>query len=325
MKVLMIIPGSEIGPSMIFAKREAGLLNNNYKHEIDLRVEYITFDYSFKELTSQFKGIYVKLLKYKPGIIHAQYGTFTAFIGACLAVVGKCKLVITYRGSDLNADVTVSRLRSHLQKILSQVAAVKASGIICVSEQLKQKLIFYKKNAIVIPSGVDGNVFAPANREICRRKLNLDLNEKIIVFNSRPSDKNKREDLLLDALDIVRAHYKKTIVYKLDGTIDSNIVPLILNASDCLVLTSDFEGSPTIVQESLACNLPVVSVDVGDVRQVLQGVNNSFIVQRNKHKVAGKIIEIFDSNKRSNGSLFINKYLLTSNIKKIIQVYKRIY
>ena len=49
-------------------------------------------------------------------------------------------------------------------------------------------------------------------------------------------------------------------------------VPDLMNAADCLLVTSDAEGSPTMVQEALATNLPVVSVDVGDIAERLEGV-----------------------------------------------------
>ena len=42
-------------------------------------------------------------------------------------------------------------------------------------------------------------------------------------------------------------------------------VPTWINASDVLLLTSLLEGSPTIVKEALACNVPIVSTPAGDV------------------------------------------------------------
>jgi len=45
-----------------------------------------------------------------------------------------------------------------------------------------------------------------------------------------------------------------------------------LNASNVLLLTSLHEGSPTVVKEALACGLPVVSVDVGDVAERIEGI-----------------------------------------------------
>ena len=58
----------------------------------------------------------------------------------------------------------------------------------------------------------------------------------------------------------------------LDGNVAPARVPALMNAADCLLVTSDAEGSPTVVQEALATNLPVVSVDVGDIAERLEGV-----------------------------------------------------
>ena len=43
---------------------------------------------------------------------------------------------------------------------------------------------------------------------------------------------------------------------------------------DILVLTSYFEGSPNIVKEAISCGLPVISVDVGDVKEQIDGIDN---------------------------------------------------
>jgi glycosyltransferase involved in cell wall biosynthesis len=48
-----------------------------------------------------------------------------------------------------------------------------------------------------------------------------------------------------------------------------------MSAADVLLLPSLAEGSPNVVKEALSCNLPVVATDVGDVAEVLEGVDRS--------------------------------------------------
>ncbi len=50
-----------------------------------------------------------------------------------------------------------------------------------------------------------------------------------------------------------------------------------MKASDVLLLTSYWEGSPNVIKESMACNLPIISVDVGDVKEVISGTFNCFL------------------------------------------------
>jgi glycosyltransferase involved in cell wall biosynthesis len=57
-------------------------------------------------------------------------------------------------------------------------------------------------------------------------------------------------------------------------------IPLVMNACDVLVLTSDSEGSPTVIKEAMACNLPIVSVDVGDVAELITDTENCYICRQ---------------------------------------------
>jgi glycosyltransferase involved in cell wall biosynthesis len=83
-------------------------------------------------------------------------------------------------------------------------------------------------------------------------------------------------------------------------------MPLYLNAADCFLCTSQAEGSPTILKEAMACNLPVVSVDVGDVKQRLGGVANCFIEPRDPDALANRVIQVLRSGKRSDGRVHLN-------------------
>jgi glycosyltransferase involved in cell wall biosynthesis len=79
------------------------------------------------------------------------------------------------------------------------------------------------------------------------------------------------------------------------------LMPSCLSAADCLAIASLKEGSPNVVKEALACNLPIVSTDVGDVAERLKDVYPSRIVRRDVTEFGKAIAEILSKRDRSNG------------------------
>jgi teichuronic acid biosynthesis glycosyltransferase TuaC len=99
-------------------------------------------------------------------------------------------------------------------------------------------------------------------------------------------------------------------------------VPLYMNACDAIILPSEYEGSPQVVKEAMACNLPVVSVDVGDVPDVLAGVEGCYVCQRDPASIAEKVKLILEQRSRTNGREKTQRYELSSIARRIIQVYE---
>ena len=57
-----------------------------------------------------------------------------------------------------------------------------------------------------------------------------------------------------------------------------------------------------VIKEAMACALPIVSVDVGDVRERIQGVANSYLVPQDATEIAKKIrLLISLNNPKTNG------------------------
>jgi glycosyltransferase involved in cell wall biosynthesis len=78
-------------------------------------------------------------------------------------------------------------------------------------------------------------------------------------------------------------------------------MPLLMSAADCLLLTSSIEGSPNVVKEAIQCNLPVVTTRVGDVEEVLAGVEPSWFCDANPDAVGAALAECLREPRRSNG------------------------
>jgi glycosyltransferase involved in cell wall biosynthesis len=83
--------------------------------------------------------------------------------------------------------------------------------------------------------------------------------------------------------------------------VDPVDVPTLMNAADCLLLTSSLEGSPNVVKEALMCNLPVVATDVGDVAERLDGVEPSVVCQDLPDSLAAALHHCLAPRRRSNG------------------------
>ena len=122
------------------------------------------------------------------------------------------------------------------------------------------------------------------DQKVAKEKLHLD-NNKYGLFSTISNTNIKRQDIAEAIINELGDGYKLLVMCG----VKPEEVPLYINASDFLLLTSDEEGSPNIIRESLALNKPVFSVNVGDAALQLEGLENSRIIDRNP-SVAAKVI-----------------------------------
>ena len=54
--------------------------------------------------------------------------------------------------------------------------------------------------------------------------------------------------------------------------------PYWYNASDVVLMTSKWEGSPNAIKEAMACSRPIVATNVGDIAERMNGVEGCFVV-----------------------------------------------
>lgn len=245
-----------------------------------------------------------EIMEYNPDIVHAHYG----FSGLLANLQRKVPVITTFHGSDIN--LITNRPFSVLTSLLSKSS-------IFISQKLSRKLIIKGRSAI-IPSGVDLDLFFPVDKVESRKQLGLPIHEKLVLFAGSFDNRIKNYPLAkaaTDSLNNVRLIEMKGYKRK--------EVALLMNACDVALLTSIHEGSPQFIKEALACNRPIVSTDVGDVRILMENVEGCFIAKPDSVDIAGKISQAMHFENAPNGRQRIIDLGLELNTiaAKIIDVY----
>jgi teichuronic acid biosynthesis glycosyltransferase TuaC len=164
-----------------------------------------------------------------------------------------------------------------------------------------------------LPNGVNTDFFVPIDQQIAKKEVNLDQNKNYILFVSSFLVRNqKRIDRYEQTLRILKENFP---LYNFEElkliNVERRFMPYYFNASAVHLLTSDFEGSPNSVKESICCNIPVVSTNVGNVKVMLDGAENCFVSDDNSPEILAKFI-IKSIEKKSD----IRKIIFQKNLDK---------
>jgi teichuronic acid biosynthesis glycosyltransferase TuaC len=253
-------------------------------------------------------------------LIHAHY----SYPGAIARTQLQVPVVLTFHGSDVmgNADARgratlVSRLIASGGKLLSRVV----DAVIVQSEQMARQLKGVK--AHIIPCEVDLEVFHPIERELARRDLGLSLDKRYILFPANPRIEGKNFPLARTTVDQLSARdplVELLIVYRET----QERLAIYLNACDALIFPSFQEGSPVVVKQAMACNLPIVSTDVGDVRQLIGTTQGCFVCGPSVPEFAAGLAEILRRQERTRGRENVRHLAPPAVAHRIIQVYEEV-
>jgi glycosyltransferase involved in cell wall biosynthesis len=99
---------------------------------------------------------------------------------------------------------------------------------------------------------------------------------------------------------------------------------LYMSACDALVFPSYQEGSPNIVKQAMACNLPIVATDVGDVREVIGGTQGCHVCDADADVFAQRLNEILDNPFRTNGRQAVQHLSGPMVAGRIIELYEEV-
>ena len=252
--------------------------------------------------------VFLETKKKKYDIVHAHYG----LSGLPALFSWKTPVLVTLHGSDILVGI--------IQPMISHFVCKFSDGVITVSQKINSII-----NGYVIPCGVDLEVFKPYSQVESRYKLGLPLDKKIIIFPFDPQIKIKRYDLAEKVIKKLKANGLK-IDLLIVNKVSNDQMPIYYSASDAMILCSDSEGSPTSVKEALACNIPVISTNVGDVEEIMKDIPGTAICNSSIDSLAENLLFVLEYKKRNkfNGRSFIERYSQNNTILTLIEVYKNI-
>jgi len=199
-------------------------------------------------------------------LIHGHYS-----YSGCVAIFQRTlPVIVSFMGSDLygsfKANGTIT-IQGFIDIWLSRFLQLFVNGIIVKSKGMQQLLI-RKEKSIVLPNGVDFEIFKPMNRDDCLEKLGLNKTKKYVLFIGNPNIPRKGYATATKAIKILSSEYDNVELLEV-YRVPHKDIPYYMNAANVLILPSIKEGSPNVVKEAMACNLPIVATDVGDVKEVI--------------------------------------------------------
>jgi len=226
-----------------------------------------------------------RLLRHRYDLIHAYY----VYSGLVARMQPFCPVVVTLCGSDVNLPS---------QRRFSKWLSRRVSKTIVQTQKMKKLL--GDETATILPFGVNLSLFAPMPRELARSRLGLSTEARFALFPYDPCRKGKRYDLFTAAVSNARQKEPRlgSLVLR---NLPREFVPLHMSAADVMVLTSETEGSPTTIKEALACGLPIVSVDVGDVAELIAGVDGCWICDATENEIAEGVLKALSFGRRTDG------------------------
>src|SRR5438128_8233060 len=209
--------------------------------------------------------VFLKTLTGHFDIVHGHYGQWCLFA----RLQWTTPVVASFLGDDLLGTVTTNGSYSTMSRLVVHIShwlCRRVDAVIVKSEGMKKAAS--GSNIFVIPNGVDFELFHYIPRAEARAALGWDQDRYYVLFGNNPKIPVKNFPLSQAAIECLHNRGISAELVVANGLPQTKLVQYI-NASNALILSSIAEGSPNVVKEAMACNVPVVSTDVGDVSQVI--------------------------------------------------------
>ncbi len=288
-------------PCPSFVEQQAAALR---EHGLHVDLFYIR-GAGLRGYIRQYRPLVRKLQQGEYDLVHAHYG----LSGLLCALQRRCPTVITFLGSDVNLLFV---------RPFSYVAYRLSNHGVFVEESMRLRLRAHE-DASVIPYGIDTDEVQVLDKAWCRKQLGLDPDAKLVAFASSFDRAVKNYPLAKAAVDLLG----DVSLLQLGDHSRTEYIQL-LNAVDALLMTSFTEGSPVTVKEAMACNCPIVSTDVGDVRRLIEGTSGCFLTSDVPAEVAAKLQLALAHGSRTDGRARALNLDNKAIAARIANVYERV-
>ena len=265
-----------------------------------------------------FFGLRKHLKNNEYDLIHAHY----IYSGLIAVSQRRVPVVYSYMGSEILGTPDISgkmTLLGRINILLSRLLQYFVDEIIVKSDNLLEKLDA-SLSVSVVPNGVNFNTFRSMDKAECRKKLGLNKHNKIVLFLGKTDDPRKNYSLAQSSIEYLNSYSNRKINIELvaPNSIAPEEVPVYMNASDVLLQTSLWEGSPNVIKEAMACNIPIVSTDVGDVKKVIIDTKGCFLTEFDSESIGHAIDNAISFNSRTLGRNDI-KHLRSERVAETIK------
>ena len=219
--------------------------------------------------------------------------------------------------------------------------------VVCPSSWLANRVkVAYPtlEQIIIIPNGINTEIFKPVNQTQVRNKLGLPLNKKIVLFVAEFSTNNPFKGGAIIRNLIADPTFTELVFITVGGEnttgflnhitypyIDKDTdLANLYAASDVLLYPTQADNLPLVVLESMACGTPVIASALGGIPEIITTNQNGLLVHnfKNEHAFKDVLLEYLNLSKESLDSLKLNaRETICSNfeLKQMVERYKTIY
>jgi teichuronic acid biosynthesis glycosyltransferase TuaC len=253
-------------------------------------------------------------------LVHAHYG----YTGIVARMQYQVPLVVTFHGSDLYGSYGENGRSGRLNSVISASSKVLArvADAVIVQNRKMANMVPHAK-AHIIPHEIDFDTFQVTPREEARKRLGLDLSKKYLLFAADPSNGRKNFPLARDAAEELKRTDQSVELLAVWQESQDRLA-LYMCACDALIFPSYAEGSPNVVKQAMACNLPIVASDAGDIREVIADTDGCFVCPLETTAFVEPLREILCERRRTRGRENVQRFAPQRVVQQLLNVYENV-